>query len=547
MKPSDAFPRLKVSVHRSPRRPASPIPVPIIGFVLCLVAGFLSACAVTPPEPPEPPVTLPDAWTAYAAGDDSTGEAGREGLHDDVDENPTGPDGDSRDHTGEPAGTEPPITEITETWWRDFRDAGLDALVVEALAANPSLRESEARVRAALAQARVAGADLYPDVSLGLDAGRSASYVGLTLPGASPVYRGSRFGASLNLGWEADLWGRIRAGEEAALADVESRRVLYEGARLSLAAQIAKTWFSAVESVRQVEIAAANRTSAEQLAERIRERFETGTRQALDLKLAETEVASARAALSSRRRALDGVVRQLEILAGRYPAAALEPTATLPPRPGPVPVGVPAMLLSRRPDLAAAELALAAAGYRTQEAEAGLYPRIALTASGGLTSDEVGDLLSGDFDVWSLAGNLTAPLFQGGRLRAGVALREAERDERQAAFAGSVLNALAEVEIALAAERELAREVRHLEDLAEDAQAGLDLSEERYLAGLADILSVLEARQRHFSAQREVQRARRESLTNRVDLYVALGGGFRRPGDEDDGEGDLTAATTRNR
>jgi outer membrane protein, multidrug efflux system len=448
----------------------------------------LAACATVPPAPaPKMPVEAPSAWTANAV---ESGTGGR--RHD---------------------------------WWRDFGDARLSALVEEALRRNPRLDEAAARVRQACALAGVAEAGLVPHIDVGVEGARARRFVG-DIPRQDNTSRSDLFGASLNVSWELDVWGRIEAGHQASLKDVDTQRALYHGASLSLAGQTSKAYLTAVESRMQVVVAEAALTSAEDLAGRVRERFAQGLRRALDVKLAESEVASARSSLHQRRRVHDLSVRQLEILAGRYPASSALTSSVLPALPGPVPAGVPADVLARRPDLVAAERRLAANWARVHEADAGLYPRIALTASKGLASDDLDDLLGGHFGVWSLVGNLTAPLFSGGRLRANAKLMKARHEESIAGFASAVLAAFGEVEGALAREGYLRDQGAALDDLVRDARASVDLSQARYHAGLSDILGVLEARRRHFDARSALLLIQRERLVARVDLHVALGGGF---------------------
>jgi len=412
-------------------------------------------------------------------------------------------------------------------WWEEFGDPGLAAAVREALANNPVLDEAAARERAADALARIAGADLRPQIGAGGTAGVARQFTG-KLPLLPETRKSESYGASLNLSWEIDVWGRIRAGRTAALRDAEALRALHRGAALSLAAQTAKAWFTAVEARGQLEVARANRESAESLAERIRERFERGLRGALDMKLARTEVESARAQVALRERLLDSAVRQLETLMGRYPAGDLEDGGDLVAVPPPVPAGIPAGVIARRPDLVAAERTLRASTARVAEAGAALYPRIAITGENGFASSDFSDVVAGDFGVWSLVGSLTAPIWSGGRLRANVALREAREEEAVAAFANAVLDAWREVETALAAESLLARREAALGALVEEARAGREISEERFLSGLTNILSVLEARQRYFAARSGWLASRRERLTTRIDLIAALGGGFHR-------------------
>ncbi len=263
-------------------------------------------------------------------------------------------------------------------------------------------------------------------------------------------------GVSLNLSWEVDLWGRLRAGEAAALADVMASSADLRAARLSLAAQTARGYFAVIEARTQAELARETLDNQRLAYAQIRERYERGLRPSLDLRLGRSSTATAEAALHQRDQMLDFARRQLESLLGRYPGALLRASAQLPQLSEQVPVGLPSELIRRRPDLVAAERRLAAADARLVQARRALYPRISLTASSGRSSEELADLLKGDFSVWNLAANLTQPLFQGGRLRGGVDMAVANVDGAVAAFAQSVLRALGEVEGALAAEGYLA-------------------------------------------------------------------------------------------
>jgi NodT family efflux transporter outer membrane factor (OMF) lipoprotein len=207
-----------------------------------------------------------------------------------------------------------------------------------------------------------------------------------------------------------------------------------------------------------------------------------------------------------------------------------------------IPAGLPADLVSRRPDLAAAERRLAAAGLRLESSKASLYPRISLTASGGTASEAIGDLLDGDFRVWALIGNLTQPIFEGGRLLADVDRNEAAREEAIYNYAGAVLNAFAEVESVLAAEEYLTEQERALAVAAEQAEAASRLAVDRYRAGLDEYIPVLESQRRTLTNQSTLLETQRIRLENRVDLYLALGGGFKEIAFNEAAGGDQTAS-----
>jgi len=459
--------------------------------LLFLLCGIISACAAPPEiEPPPLEIELPAQWSAQ-----KTFEG-----------------------------------EIRAQWWMDFNDPELDQVVMRVLENNYDLRAAAARLSQAVAQAKIAGADLKPSADLGFNATRRRqNYIGLPLPGGGGGVNSSlstTYGVSLDLAWELDLWGRLRSGAAAALADVQATQADLYGAYLSMAGQCVKAWLAMAEASQQLDLAEATLSNYKHSLRQVKSRFESGLRPSLDVRLALSNLEDAEASLVERRLILDQTVRQLEILMGGYPGCTLDPPEALPAMPAEVPAGLPAVLVSRRPDLAAAERRLAATRARLDMAEASLYPRISLTASGGTSSDSLGDLLDGDFRVWAIAGNLTQPLFQGNRLRAGVDQAEAGAEESLAGYTGTVLSAFAEVETALAGETFFAERIQHLAEAVTQAEAARNLAEDRYRMGLEDYITVLDSQRSALSKQSRLLLAQRRRLENRVDLYLALGGGF---------------------
>jgi NodT family efflux transporter outer membrane factor (OMF) lipoprotein len=418
------------------------------------------------------------------------------------------------------------------TWWNSFGDAQLGPLVDLAIERNHDLQAAAARLDRAVAQAKSAGADLKPSVGLGLDASRQRmNFIGFPLPDAEGVPSSTfeSFGLSLDARWEVDLWGRIRAGARAAVAEMQATEADLHGARLSIAAQTVKVWFSILEAHEQATLAEESARSFRLSTDQVRSRYELGIRPALDLRLALSNLAAAEALLQLRRNQLDLAVRQLEVLLGHYPDGTVLETfeaRKLPPTPGPVPAGLPAELIGRRPDLIAAERRLAAADQRYLVARRSLYPRLVLTGSGGTSTDALSDLLDGDFRVWALLAGLTQPLFEGGRLRANVEGADASSQEALSFYVGSALDAFAEVESALASERFLAEREAYVAEAAEQLVAAQRLAEERYRTGVGIYLVVLESQSRALTAQSELLTVRRLRLDNRVNLHLALGGGF---------------------
>lgn len=456
-----------------------------------LLAALVGGCASAPPPAPiEVPFEVPASWSS-----------------------PTLPG------------------EIPEAWWTGFGDERLDAFVEQALQHNRDLAAATARMSAAFEQARIAGADVLPRADVGFNPSRARrNFLGFPFGGGGvPSTTVTTYGLSLNLSWEVDLWGRLRSIEAAALADAEVAAADLAGVQLSVVAQTCKAYFAAVEARQQLALAEETVASFRATDDDVRDRFRRGVRPALDAQQARTTLASAEADVALRRRQLQSAMRQLEILLGRYPAGIVDGAETLTARLPPVPAGLPAELLARRPDLAAAERRVAAAAARLSAARAALLPRLSLTASGGTTSLELEDLLDDDFRVWSLAANLLQPLFEGGRLRADVARNEALRQALVADYGGALLRAFADVEIALADALLLADQERAAGAAAASAAAARDLARERYQTGLTDFLAVADGQRRAFETESARIALLRQRIDNRIDLFLALGGGFSAP------------------
>ena len=419
---------------------------------------------------------------------------------------------------------------VEEKWWASFGDEDLTVVVDRVLEGNFDLRAASARLERAAATAKIAGADLWPSVNLGLSGSRrKQNFIGFPIPGQEENVlstTSTNLGVSVDVTWEADLWGRLSARAKAGLADFQASSADLQAARLSLAGQTVKAWFAIAEARQQLSLAEATVESWRASAEQVRDRFNEGIRSSLDLRLALANLAGAEALLIERRRQLDRAVRQLEVLLGDYPDKSTNGPAGLSVAPPPIPAGLPAEILSRRPDLVAAERRLTSADQRVLASRRDLYPRLSLTAVGGTASRALKDLVDGDFSVWSLVGNIVQPLFQGGRLRAGVAQAESTQDELLATYAGSALRAFAEVETALAAESLLAEQEDALAQAAEQSREARLLAEDRYGSGLEDFITVLESQRRSLQADGELIAAKRLRLENRVDLHLALGGGF---------------------
>lgn len=408
---------------------------------------------------------------------------------------------------------------ISTGWVAELGDAGLAAAVSEAIASNPGLAAAAARMRAAGQESMVARAARLPKVSAGGSGGWS-DRIGESVSGT--------YGLNLAASWEVDLWGRLRALDEAALADGRAAREDFRGARLSLAANTAKAWCNVVSAGQELELAKLTLDSFEKNL-RIIERNYRGTGEgALDLRFGRTNVASARRSLEARKHERDEAARTLQVMLGRYPDGLVASPPELPALKGGVPTGLPAGLLERRPDLAAARARLTASARRADASRVALLPDVALTGAGGMTSARFAEWFDLDGLVVSVAARVSQAMFEGG---AAEAQARAAR-ERNAAWVQDycrlALEAFREVESALAAEGSLQRQEGILGEEVAQAALGERQAERDYAEGVnPNILSVLEAQRRANNARAAMIRLRNQRLLNRINLHLALGGDFR--------------------
>ena len=411
---------------------------------------------------------------------------------------------------------------ISDNWLASFNDPQLNELVNEAIARNPDLRATAARVEQSAAYAQIARAALLPTINL-LGTG------GLKVGGGSDLTSALQ-GVMLGISWEPDLWGRLRYGRNAADATYASAQADYEFARQSMAAQVARSWFMATETKLQLAATESMAQSSRELLRLAEDRQKVGVGSQKDVALARATLGTFEDAVRQSRLAHEQAVRSLEMLLGRYPATELQAAPALPAVPGPVPVGMPLDMLERRPDIIAAERRVAAAFDRVGEAKAARLPSIRLNASVSALDSDVIELQE-DFENPSggAGATLFAPLYTGGALTAQVSVRTAEQKEALARYASQVLRGINEVENSLAASRILAERVQLLGQVVADQEKTLEYDQSAYRIGRQDLRSVQQQQQQVQSARMALLRVQSEQLIQRVNLHLALGGSFAEP------------------
>ena len=400
-------------------------------------------------------------------------------------------------------------------WVATFQDAQLTALVADALTHNADLRVGASRVEQARLHARLAGAQLWPSVDL-------LARGGGKLSGDSSGLQGGVLTAS----WELDLWARVRAGRAAAVASAVGAQADYEYARQSIAALVAKSWFLLTEAGLQLQAARETVRASDELIRLADTRFKVGAGDEQDLATAKSNAGTYRDVQRQLEQAREQAIRSLEMLLGRYPAAALTEAPSLPTPPREVPAGLPSELLERRPDVVAAERRVAAAFHRIQEAKAARLPRISLTGGVSSITSELFLLKERDNPIWSAGASLVAPLYKGGALKTQVEIRTEEQRQAIAEYAVVGVRAFGEVESALSAERAAHDRERILTATLGDSQRSLDLAQTSFKVGSIDLRTVAQRQLALAATRSALIRVQAEQRVQRVNLHLALGGRF---------------------
>ena len=415
-------------------------------------------------------------------------------------------------------------------WWNLFSDPVLDGLMGQVEVSNQNV----AAAVAAYAQARatVAGqrAALFPTVTLTGGANRNGSGGGSNNDGNGNNNGGGRTSNSyrLNIGstWEPDVWGRLRAGVSAAQANAQASAADLASARLSAQGELAADYFSLRSVDAQRALLATTIEGYQRVLKITQNRFDVGIVPHSDVYQAQTQLASAQSDDLSLARQRAQYEHAIAVLVGKAPADfALAPVpwnVTVPD----VPVGVPSALLERRPDIAAAERAVAASNAQIGIVRSAYFPQIGLTASYGPSASAIGDLFKASSMAWALGLSATETIFNGGANRAAVQGATAAREQAVARYRQTVLTAFADVEDQLAATRVLAQQ----QDLLRVASEAADKVEEqvlnRYKAGQVSYSEVVQAQVTALNARRSLVQAQGNRQTTAVALIQSLGGGW---------------------
>jgi outer membrane protein, multidrug efflux system len=463
--------------------------------ILIVTAALLTGCAVGP-NAKRPPAPVPAQWTV----DQTRGTS-----------------------------TAAPVTQ----WWSSFRDPEFELLIGRATGANLDLKLASARVAEARALRGVAKSGLFPSVDASVSATRNRQRV-IAAPAAagSPKFvaiETSNFQGGFDAAWEADVFGRVRRGLQAATADAASVTEFRRDVLVAVLAEVGRSYAELRGYQLRLDIAEKNIGIQQDTVDLTKARTAAGLATQLDVARAEAQLETTRSVVPTLQSGVEISIHRLSVLLGEEPGALrteLSSRAPVPVTPPEVPVGLPSQLLERRADVRQAEAQIVAATARVGEAKAEFFPRIQLVGSAGRQATQLHDLTLGLGNFFSAGPSISLPIFTGGRIRSQVRVADARRQRAVIGYRSAVLAALEETENALVqySEEQMRRE--RLDNAVKSNEEAVRLSSELYRAGLADFLTVLDAQRELYANEDLLAQSRTTQTVNLIALYKALGGGW---------------------
>jgi len=412
-------------------------------------------------------------------------------------------------------------------WWKNFDDPVLAGLIEQALAGSPSLRLAEARVVKARALAGIAESALSPQLSANADSTRQRLSENGTIP---PPFAGTVRNinhAALNGSWELDFFGRNRAALDAALGSARAAEADAQAARVLLASNVARGYFSLARLLEQREVARATLAQREAILQLVGSRVAAGIDTRVELRQAEGSLPEIRRDLEALEEQIGLAHHALAALTGQGPEATADVAPTLATvRPQALPQAIPADLVGRRADLAAARWRVEAAARDIDGARAQFYPNINLIALAGFSSIGLGNWFKAGSSEVGFGAAIHLPIFDAGRLRANLRGVTADADAAVESYNATLIEALREVADQITSQRAVERQLREQQAAQEAAESALDLALQRYRAGLGTYLSVLTAETNVLAQRRTAIDLKARGIDSNLQLIRALGGGF---------------------
>ncbi len=429
------------------------------------------------------------------------------------------------------AASQPVPEPIDIEWWESFNDPELDSLEQRAAAQNLDVLTATTRVAEARANAGITASAFFPSISGNAGFfGIKSSDKGLDLTGGSgdsPPIGLYQYGFDAT--WTIDVWGKVRREVEAGNAQVEASEIDRRATLTQMIAEVARDYVQLRNAQAQLQIAEDNVHTAQKLLNLTMQRASAGLTDELDVAQEQAQLTTIEATVPSAQQQVASYINALSLLLGEPPRALqseLETAEPVPPTPAVIPIGLPSELLLRRPDIMEAEANLHAATANIGVAVASFYPSFDLLGLFDLQASDAANLFTLAARTWILGTSISAPLFEGGKLRATLVLRKAQQQQAMIAYDKTVLQAFSDVDNALTDyEKEQQRRTLLRQSVAANEHA-FDLAQQRYTQGIATYLDVLNAQQSVLTSQRQYQDSTAAVSTDLVSLYLALGGGW---------------------
>ncbi|AMO57997.1 hypothetical protein GZ77_19900 [Endozoicomonas montiporae] len=406
----------------------------------------------------------------------------------------------------------------SEQWWHEFNDPQLNGLIEEALTSNFTIQSALARMEQAAAQANVAQAGLYPNIT-----GSGGQSYRRNQQQNGNINKNESFDVGISARWEIDLWGRLRHRSDAAVYDYLASSEALQSAAISLAGNIAKTWYQLSEQSARIDILSRQLNNIEHITQVTNLRYTSGQGSISAVWRQEQIAESTRASHLQAVKRQEILIRQLNVLLGKPPASEQQWEIThFPEFPALPATGLPATLVETRPDIRNSWYQYQARRHQVAEAKAARIPTFSIAAGTDTSGDSLDDL----FDFWAtdFALSLNVPIFRGGQLKSQQRRAEAMSTRAFYDYTQTVLDALREVETNMLEEQNQQEQLASLQEQTLSAQKILDVESARYATGIQRYLDVLNAQERLFNLQLRSITAQRQLLDRRINLYQSLGG-----------------------
>ena len=412
-------------------------------------------------------------------------------------------------------------------FWQSFDDAELQKLVNDSLASNHDLRIALTRVQEARALRRDAAFDLAPSINASGGYTKTRTSSQGTLPGATRA--SELYDAGFDAFWELDFFGGVRRGLEASRADLGAEEAALQDVQVIVTAEVTRTYFELRGQQQQLDVARRNVANQKDTLELAQVRLDAGSGTEFDTARAQAQLSGTLGTIGPLEAAVARSIHRLSVLVGREPGALraeLAPPQNLPPLPGIVPVGDPASLLRRRPDIRLAERELAGATARIGVAVADLFPRVTFTGSAGYVAGSSGALGDRGTDAYVLAPGISWGIFDYGHVQARIGAAKWRKEGALLRYEQTVLQALEETEDSLVTHARARDRLVHDEAAVRASNTAADLARVRYENGASDFLQVLDAERTLLQSEDQLARSRTEAATSLIAVYKALGGGW---------------------